>query len=174
MPGSALNPNASVTVAQCLARAGELPHSDSARLDLELLLCDALDRDRAWLYTWPEKTLTVPQRERFEQALARRVAGEPLAHILGQREFWSLSLEVNASTLIPRPDTEVLVETTLTCLAEQADKPQSILDLGNGTGAVALALASERQGWTVQGVDCSTAAVTFGMHIGASIGMANT
>lgn len=173
MPGSALNPNASVTVAQCLARAGELPHSDSARLDLELLLCDALDRDRAWLYTWPEKTLTVSQRERFEQTLMRRAAGEPLAHILGQREFWSLSLEVNVSTLIPRPDTEVLVETTLTCLAEQADQPQRILDLGTGTGAVALALASERPGWAVQGVDCSTEAVALAQRNGARLGLAN-
>lgn len=173
MPDTPLNSDAPVTVAQCLARASQLPHSDSARLDVELLLCQALDRDRTWLYTWPEKPLTEAQRARFEKTLMRRSAGEPLAHILGQREFWSLPLEVNASTLIPRPDTEVLVETTLACLAGQADQPLRILDLGTGTGAVALALASECPAWTVEGVDSSPEAVALAQRNGARLGLTN-
>lgn len=173
MAAPPLNSDAPVTVAQCLARASQLPHSDSARLDVELLLCQALDRDRTWLYTWPEKPLTEAQRARFEKTLARRSAGEPLAHILGQREFWSLPLEVNASTLIPRPDTEVLVETTLAGLAAQADQPLRILDLGTGTGAVALALASECPAWTVEGVDSSPEAVALAQRNGERLGLAN-
>lgn len=173
MPNFPLSSGVSVTVAQCLARASQLPHSESARLDVELLLCQALERDRTWLYTWPEKYLTEAQRESFEKTLARRRAGEPLAHILGQREFWSLPLEVNASTLIPRPDTEVLVEATLECLAAQAGQPQRILDLGTGTGAVALALASECPAWTVEGVDSAPEAVALAKRNGARLGLAN-
>lgn len=176
MPDSPLSFDAPVTVAQCLARARQIPHSDSARLDVELLLCHALDRDRTWLYTWPEKHLTEAQRARFEQNLARRIEGEPVAHILGQREFWSLPLEVNASTLIPRPDTEVLVEATLACLAEQtqqAIQPLRILDLGTGTGAVALALASECPAWTVEGLDSSPEAVALAQRNGSRLGITN-
>lgn len=145
-------------VDQLLRRAHELaPVSDSPRLDVELLLAWTLGKDRTWLYTWPETELTAEQLAGFEQAFSRRLNGEPLAHIIGQREFWSLPLQVNRSTLIPRPDTERLVELALT-LSE--GKPEgTALDLGTGTGAIALAFASERPDWRMVAVDASPEAV---------------
>ncbi len=149
---------AEVTVAQCLRRSAELTEvSDSPRLDVELLLVFVLQRRRTWLYTWPETALTEAQLALFEAALARRCLGEPLAHITGEREFWSLPLRVNSSTLIPRPDSELLVELAL---ALTGDQPKGrALDLGTGTGALALAFASERRGWEVTALDASPEAV---------------
>ncbi len=166
---------AQVSVAQCLRRALELAQvSDSARLDLELLLCQALERNRTWLYTWPEKLLSEPQRLEFERLIARRLPGEPLAHITGRRDFWSLSLHVNASTLIPRPDTESLVEATLECFVDDAaDQPRALLDLGTGTGAVALALASEKPKWQLLGLDLSPAAVELAERNRVELGLTN-
>lgn len=145
-------------VDQLLRRAPELaPVSDSPRLDVELLLAWTLGKDRTWLYTWPETELTPEQLDEFERAFSRRSNGEPLAHIIGQREFWSLPLQVNSSTLIPRPDTERLVELAL---ALSEGKPDgTALDLGTGTGAIALAFASERTGWSIVAVDASPEAV---------------
>lgn len=150
------------TIADCLRRSVELaPVSDSPRLDLEILLADTLQRDRAYLYTWPEQSLTAEQQATFTDALARRRAGEPVAHITGVREFWSLPLAVNSSTLIPRPDTELLVEAVLALSAtDPSERPRRALDLGTGTGAIALALASEKPHWQIVGVDSETAAVT--------------
>jgi release factor glutamine methyltransferase len=128
----------------------ELSDSPTPRLDAELLLANILGKSRSYLHTWPERELDAAQLERYQAAIARRQAGEPVAYILGQQGFWSLELEVAAHTLIPRPDTELLVETVLTLLAAT---PAALLDLGTGTGAIALALASERPAWRLTGVD---------------------
>lgn len=159
------------TIAQCLRRAAELASvSDSPRLDVELLLAYLLERDRTWLYTWPETVLSEAQLATFEAALARRCLGEPLAHITGRREFWSLSLRVNTSTLIPRPDSELLVELAL---AHSLSPTGVALDLGTGTGAIALAFASERPQWRVTGLDYAPEAVALAEQNRRELGLNN-
>ncbi len=135
---------------QSLLDSAELPASPTARLDAELLLAAVLGKPRSYLRTWPEHEPSAEQLAAFAALLERRRAGEPVAYILGHQGFWSLDLEVAPHTLIPRPDTELLVETALQ-LAPAT--PQRVLDLGTGSGAIALALASERGGWQVIGVD---------------------
>ncbi len=130
--------------------------SDTARLDVQLLLAHVLERDRTWLYTWPDKPVVESDATRYRELLARRAAGEPVAHILGTRDFWTLTLLVSPATLIPRPDTELLVELAL---ARGPSGSARVLDLGTGTGAIALALASERPDWCLVAVDHQPEAV---------------
>lgn len=131
--------------------------SDSPAADADCLLCAVLGCTRTWLRTWPERTLTDEQHQGLQRLAERRAAGEPIAHLLGEREFWSLPLQVSAATLIPRPDTEVLVEQALARVPMDACGVR-VLDLGTGTGAIALALKSERPGVDVWAVDRIAAA----------------
>lgn len=136
-------------VAALLCRAAELV-SDSPRLDVELLLAHVLGRGRAFLRAWPEAELSAEQRALFEALFLRRQRGEPMAYILGYAHFWSLRLRVEPCALIPRPETELLVE----CALELAPRGGlKVLDMGTGTGAVALALASECADWSIDAID---------------------
>ncbi|WP_165665385.1 peptide chain release factor N(5)-glutamine methyltransferase [Metapseudomonas otitidis] len=147
-----------------------LPDSPSPRLDAELLLAAALGKPRSFLHTWPERVVSGEAAERYARYLERRRQGEPVAYILGHQGFWSLDLEVAPHTLIPRPDTELLVETALALVT----LPQArVLDLGTGTGAIALALACERQGWQVTGVDRISEAVALAERNRERLGLGN-
>lgn len=146
------------TIAATLTDAtSQLSQLDSPRLEAELLLCTVLGQQRSYLYTWPDRALTEDQQLRFETLLARRIAGEPVAHILGERGFWTLELKVTPDTLIPRPETELLVEAALARIP--IDAAWQIADLGTGSGAIALAIASERPGCRLCAVERSAAAL---------------
>lgn len=155
---------------ESLLNGAELPDSPSARLDAELLLAHVLGKPRSYLRTWPEREPDAAQCAAFAALLERRRAGEPVAYLLGRQGFWSLELEVAPHTLIPRPDTELLVETAL---ALGPGGPARVLDLGTGTGAIALALACERPAWQVLGVDRVAEAVALAERNGARLGLAN-
>jgi len=114
----------------------------TTKLEAEILLAFTLEKPRSFLYTWPEHLLNAEQLKLFESIVKRRSEGEPVAYITGVREFWGLLLKVTPATLIPRPETERLVEIALQYIPE--DEPRKIADLGTGSGAIALAIASER------------------------------
>lgn len=150
------------TVSAVLQRSAELqPASDSALLDTELLLCHCLNVDRTWLKTWPDHQLQDTEIAEFDQLFSRRLRGEPVAFIVGSQGFWSLDLCVSPHTLIPRPETELIVEQALQLPLPAASQ---VLDLGTGTGAIALALATERPDWQIVGVDVQPQAVELAEH----------
>ncbi len=130
--------------------AGQLTDSDSPVLDARVLLSEALEASLTYLFTWPDKPVSGSTLTTYQSFIAQRASGQPVAYITGQREFWSLRLKVSPHTLIPRPDTETLVEQALARLPQT---PSYICDLGTGTGAIALALASERPNDKLLGVD---------------------
>ena len=133
-----------------------LASGESPRADADALLCHLLSCRRSYLMTWPERTLDATQQATLQAWLVRRLAGEPIAHLIGEREFWSLPLKVSPATLIPRPDTELLVEQALSRLPAG---PCRVLDLGTGTGAIALALKSERPDADIWALDLMPGAV---------------
>ena len=131
---------------------------DSAQLEAEVLLAHTLECDRSYLRSWPEKALSSVQHTLFQQLLNRRCTGEPIAYITGQREFWDMTLQVSPDTLIPRPETEHLVELALENIPQDAQ--WNIADLGTGCGAIALAIARERPHCNILATDTSAAALT--------------
>ncbi|MBH0058268.1 peptide chain release factor N(5)-glutamine methyltransferase [Pseudoalteromonas sp. SWXJZ94C] len=160
------------TLEQAIAAGANLlaSSSESAKLDAQVLLLHILQKPRSYLFTWPEHELNAEQQQQFELFCQRRLNGEPVAHITGQREFWSLLLEVNATTLIPRPDTETLVEQALEMAVPATAK---VLDLGTGTGAIALALGSEMPNWQITAVDRVSNAVNLAMRNQQRLGINN-
>lgn len=133
--------------------------SPSPRRDAEVLLCHVLSVERAWLYTWGDRPADDTVKARFDALLQARAEGRPVAYLTGEREFWGLVLATSPATLIPRPDTETLVEVALEKAGGRHEEPGRLLDLGTGTGAIALAFASERADWQAVGVDLNEDAV---------------
>lgn len=131
--------------------------SDSPRLDTELMLARALDVPRSYLFAHPEDSLDPAALERFSTAVERRVNGMPIAYITGEKEFWSMILIVSPATLVPRPETEVLVDQALQRIPQAENI--SVLDLGTGSGAIALVIARERPHCDVTATDVSDAAL---------------
>ena len=165
-----------VTVARALAhrpsgRAALETTSGTARLDAEILLAQVLGWSRARLLAYPGASLDSDAARRFETLVDRRHGGEPIAYLIGRREFWSLELAVTPATLIPRPETEHLVEAVLGVVSP--DQAATIADIGTGAGAVALALAHERPRAFVVGSDHSRAAVAVARANAAQLGAGN-
>ena len=154
-----------------------LPSSESAKVDMEYFLCELLGRGRSYLFTYPEKQLSEDQWQSLQAWLERRQQGEPVAYILKKQSFWNLSLQVSPSTLIPRADTECLVEAALNLASPEWQQsmpaPLKVLDLGSGTGAIALALASEQPHWQVLGVDRIPEAVSLAQSNAKANGIDN-
>lgn len=151
-----------------LLRATDVLPEDSARRDTEVLLCHCLGKPRSWLYTWPDATVEEPALSMFNALQDARLSGQPIAYLTGEREFWSLTLKVNSHTLIPRPETETLVEWALALdLPSQA----RVADLGTGSGAIALALASERPDWRVLAVESSESALAVARENTQALGL---
>jgi release factor glutamine methyltransferase len=138
-------------------------NSDTATLDVELLLAHSLDKDRTYLFTWSDRLVTEKEEGTFKALFSRRLEGEPIAYILERQAFWDLNLKTAEHTLIPRADTETLIEWVLE-LADSLPDRATVIDLGTGTGAIALSLAHEFSHWDIQGVDLVPQAVELAQH----------
>jgi len=149
------------SIQQALQWAQTRLHEDAA-LEASLLLCHVLHCNRAHLMAWPEKTLSAEQQQQFEQLVARRRQGEPVAYIKGEKEFWSRPFTVNPHCLIPRPETELLIEFVL----QHFDRRQHLhaADLGTGSGAIAVTLACECPAWQITATDIDDDALALAQH----------
>ena len=149
-----------LSIAELLKQARYLlteADTDTSQLDAELLLAHLLQKSRTWLHTWPDKLVEEEIIADFNPLLQRRQRGEPIAYLLGKQSLWTLELKVTADTLIPRPDTELLVEEALSTIP--TEQTWEIADLGTGSGAIALAIASERPAARIIATDQSAAAL---------------
>lgn len=162
-----------LTIQQALKNATAILQeaSDSPRLDAEVLLAYLLKKDRVHFLTWPEEPLSQITEKFFLELVERRRQGEPVAYIIGEQEFWSLKLKVTRDTLIPRPETELLVEQALALIPQQ--RRCLIADLGAGSGAIALAIAAERPRCQVTGIDQSRAAIRVAESNARHLGIEN-
>ncbi|MCR9192443.1 MAG: peptide chain release factor N(5)-glutamine methyltransferase [Gammaproteobacteria bacterium] len=158
-------------IKEALRFESNIKDEHDAQRDRELLLQYTLNVSRAYLYTHPESPLSSTQTTTFQHAMMQRQQGMPIAYITGQRAFWSLELDVTPDTLIPRPETEQLVEIALSAL--DATAPISLLDLGTGSGAIALALATERPEWHITACDRSENALTVATQNAKRLGLLN-
>ncbi len=134
----------------------ELKESDSKNIDAQILLSHALDKDRAWLYTWSKSNVSKPQQQQYQDFVRQRKSGLPIAYIIGHKEFYSLAFKVNSNTLIPRPETEKLVEIAL----ENIKQHSQILELGTGSGIIAITLANKCKNCNITATDISDEALS--------------
>ena len=171
MDGGGRAPSGTMADALRTAVAMLTPSSRTARLDAEVLLMHVTGLARVEFVTHAGQSLTATQAQQLRGLLGRRLAGEPIAYLTGEREFWSLGLKVTPATLIPRPETELLVEQALARIPP--DARWHIADLGTGSGAIALALAHERPGCRVHACDSATQALDVARANAARLGVAN-
>lgn len=164
-----MNESIQAALRRAVERLG--PVSDSPRLDADMLLAAVLQRPRSYLFGHPDEVLSGDCANRFDTLVERRSTGEPVAYILGHKEFWSLTLDVCPEVLVPRPETETLVEQALTHIP--VDEPWQIADLGTGSGAIALAIAAERPRCEIFATDVSTAALAVARGNARRLGLDN-
>jgi release factor glutamine methyltransferase len=150
-----------MTITEALNLGRNALTSESPLLDAEILLAYTLDKDRTYLFTWPEHELSSQQAEHFSELLKKRQVGVPIAHLTGSKEFWGLDFKVTSDTLIPRPDTEILVEQALLKIEsfKQDHINARVLDLGTGSGAIICSLKHEAPYIDAYAVDLQPAAL---------------
>lgn len=163
-------PTIAAALTQAIEKLTDIPDS-IPRLEAEVLLSSLLDRPRTYLTAWPEMHLSQEQSLSFQAMVERRTRGEPMAYITGSREFWSLNLEVTPDTLIPRPETETLVEMALDFTPQ--GRAMQIADLGTGSGAIAAAIASERPMCKIVATDVSSDALQVAQRNFSRLGFSN-
>jgi release factor glutamine methyltransferase len=155
--------DSSVTVTTAIRTAhSQLQHVDAPRLEAEILLGHLLGKSRSWLIAWSDTSLNDLQLRRYHDLIDKRIQGVPIAYLTAEREFWSLPLKITADTLIPRADSELLVETCLNLYP--AGRSITVADLGTGCGAIALAIATERPEWSILATDQSRQALDVAIH----------
>jgi release factor glutamine methyltransferase len=151
-----------LTIREALHQATKKLNNETAQLEAEILLQHTLNKPRSFLYAWPEKLLTDDEQRMFFEFIQQRANGYPVAYLTGDKEFWSLPLCVTEAVLIPRPETELLVELALELFPEK--QIVKAIDLGTGSGAIALALASARRHWRISATDISPASLQIAQH----------